>query len=178
MEINLESAVAVLRRTPGVLRAMLESVPEALEQGSEGEDTWSPYDVVGHLVHGERADWIPRLRIILEHGETKAFEPFDRFAQFEESRGKSLEDLLAELEGLRAENLDIVEGLELTPADLSRTGLHPDLGVVSLGELLSTWMVHDLGHIAQIARVMAKQLDAEVGPWRVYLPILAPRPLS
>ena len=178
MEISLESAIAVLGRTPEVLRAMLDGIPEELEQGSEGEDTWSPYDVLGHLVHGERADWIPRLRIILEHGETKPFEPFDRFAQYEESRGKSLEDLLAEFERLRAKSLDILEGLELEPADLGRTGLHPDLGVVSLGELLSTWMVHDLGHIGQIARVMARQLDAEVGPWRAYLPILAPRPLS
>lgn len=178
MEISLESAVAVLERTPGVLRSLLAGVPEGLEQGNEGEETWSPYDVLGHLVHGERTDWIPRLRNILDHGETRAFEPFDRFAQFEESRGKSLEDLLAEFETSRAENLDILEGLELTSADFSRRGLHPDLGVVSLGELLSTWVVHDLGHIAQIARVMAKQLDAEVGPWRAYLPILAPRPLS
>jgi hypothetical protein len=153
MEISLESAIEVLGRTPDVLRAMLEGVPEELEQGSEGEDTWSPYDILGHIVHGERADWIPRLRI-------------------------SLEDLLAEFEGLRAKSLEILEGLELTPADFGRTGLHPDLGVVSLGELLSTWMVHDLGHIAQIARVMAKQLDAEVGPWRAYLPVLAPRLLS
>jgi hypothetical protein len=175
MEIDLESAFAVLGRTPDVLRAMLEGIPEELEQGSEGEETWSPYDILGHLVHGERTDWIPRLRIILEHGETQAFEPFDRFAQYEESRGKSLEDLLAEFEGLRAKNLEILEELELEPADFGRTGLHPDLGVVSLGELLSTWVVHDLGHIAQIGRVMAKQLDAKVGPWRAYLPILAPR---
>jgi hypothetical protein len=178
MEITLESAIAVLGRTPDVLRAMLEGIPEELEQGSEGEETWSPYDILGHLVHGERTDWIPRLRIILEHGEARAFEPFDRFAQYEESRGKSLEDLLSEFEGLRAENLEILEGLELEPAHFGRTGLHPDLGVVSLGELLSTWVVHDLGHIAQIGRVMAKQLDAEVGPWRAYLPILAPRLLS
>ena len=157
---------------------MLEGVPEGLERGSEGEGTWSPYDIVGHLVHGERADWIPRLRIILDHGENKAFDPFDRFAQFEESLGKSLADLLAEFEALRAENLEILGGLELTPEDFGRTGFHPDLGVVSLGELLSTWTVHDLGHIAQIARVMAKQLDAEVGPWRAYLPVLAPRRLS
>jgi hypothetical protein len=178
MEMSLESAVAVLERTPRVLRALLARAPEALEQGNEGEETWSPFDIVGHLVHGERTDWIPRLRNILEHGETRAFEPFDRFAQLEESPGKSLEDLLAEFEASRAENLDILEGLELTSADFSRRGLHPDLGVVSLGELLSTWVVHDLSHIAQIARVMAKQLDAEVGPWRAYLPILAPRPLS
>lgn len=178
MEISLESAVAVLGRTPVVLRVLLEGAPEELERGSEGKDTWSPYDILGHLVHGERADWIPRLRIILEHGEAKTFEPFDRFAQFEESRGKSLEDLLAEFEALRAKNLKIVEGLDLATGDFDRTGLHPDLGVVSLGELLSTWVVHDLGHIAQIGRVMAKQLDAEVGPWRAYLPILAPRPLS
>jgi hypothetical protein len=176
MDISLESAVAVLGRTPDVLRAMLEGVPEEMERGAEGADTWSPYDILGHLVHGERADWVPRLRIILEHGEAKTFEPFDRFAQFEESRGRSLKDLLDEFEGLRAENLEILEGLDLEPADFGRTGLHPDLGVVSLSELLSTWVVHDLGHIAQIGRVMAKQLEAEVGPWRAYLPILTPRP--
>lgn len=178
MEISLESAVAVLERTPGALRALLAGVPEALEQGNEGEETWSPYDVLGHLIHGERTDWIPRLRIILEHGETKAFDPFDRFAQFEESRGKSLDDLLAEFEALRAQSLTALGAFDLQPADFEKTGRHPELGPVTLGELLSTWVVHDLAHIAQIARVMARQLEGEVGPWRAYLPILAARPIG
>lgn len=176
MKISVPAAVTVLERTPAVLRAWLAELPDELARGSEGPDTWSPYDVLGHLIHGERTDWIVRLRTILEHGESREFEPFDRFAQFRESRGKSMNDLLAEFERRRTENLALLEALDLQDADLSRTGLHPDLGVVTLGELMATWVVHDLGHLAQIARVMAKQLGEEVGAWVAYLPVLAPRP--
>ena len=178
MKIDLPSATAVLERTPGALGALLTNLPEPFERGNEGGESWSPYDILGHLIHGERTDWIPRLRIILEHGEGRAFDPFDRFAQFEASRGASIEDLLDEFETLRTENLRALSALELEAEDLERTGRHPDLGVVTLGELLATWVVHDLAHIAQIARVMARQLDDEVGPWRAYLPILTRRPIG
>ncbi len=161
-----------------MLQTLLDELPEALERGNEGEDTWSPYDIIGHLIHGERTDWISRLRTILEHGESKEFEPFDRFAQFEASRGKSMAELLTEFAALRAENLVFLQALDLGAADYARTGRHPELGIVTLGELLATWVVHDLGHIAQIGRVMAKQLGDEVGAWRAYLPVLAPRPTS
>lgn len=178
MQIDVETAVHVLGRTPEVLRTLLTDLPEELERGTEGDDTWSPYDIVGHLIHGERTDWIARLRTILEHGESKAFEPFDRFAQFEESRGKSMAALLSEFGARRADNLAYLAGLDLEEPDYRRTGRHPELGIVTLGELLATWVVHDLGHIAQIGRVMAKQLGDEVGAWRAYLPVLAPRTTS
>ncbi|MEJ2336028.1 MAG: DinB family protein [Gemmatimonadales bacterium] len=178
MKIDLGSATAVLERTPGALRVLLTGVPEPLERGNEGGESWSPYDVLGHLIHGERTDWIPRMRIILESGKSRTFEPFDRFAQFEESSGRSLEDLLDDFEALRAESLAALAAFGLRPPDFEKTGRHPELGAVTLGELLATWVVHDLGHIAQIARVMARQLEGEVGPWRAYLPILAARPIG
>ncbi len=176
MRIDLASATAVLERTPRTLRTLLTNLPEPLERGNEGGESWSPYDILGHLIHGERTDWIPRMRIILEHGESQTFEPFDRFAQFEESRGKGLDDLLAEFEAQRTRSLTALGAFDLQPADFEKTGRHPELGAVTLGELLATWAVHDLSHISQTARVMARQLDTEVGPWRAYLPILAGRP--
>ena len=174
MPFDLSQAVSVLDRTPIVLRDMLHGLPDAWTRGDEGPDTWSPYDVVGHLIHGERTDWIPRARIILEEGEGRAFEPFDRFAQERESRGKSLAQLLDEFAALREENLEVLRGLDLGPAELALKGRHPDLGVVTLGQLLATWTAHDLGHLAQISRVMAKQYADQVGPWRAYMPVLAP----
>ena len=174
MDFDLEDALAVLTRTPAVLRALLRDLPPGFVSGDEGPDTWSPYDVVGHLIHGERTDWIPRAKIILEEGEGRAFEPFDRFAQERESRGKSLAQLLDEFEALRAENLEVLRGLDLGPEELALKGRHPDLGTVTLGQLLATWTAHDLGHIAQISRVMAKQYADQVGPWRAYMPVLAP----
>ncbi len=172
MQLDVDTAISVLERTPATLRAMLEGLPAELERGNEGEESWSPHDIVGHLIHGEHTDWVPRLRIVLEHGEARAFEPFDRFAQFERSLGKTLGDLLDEFGSARAGSLKALRELQLRPSDLDRTGRHPELGVVTLGELLSTWVVHDLGHIAQIARVMAAQLAEEVGPWKAYLPVL------
>jgi hypothetical protein len=170
-----EEAIQTLGRTPGVLRRLLEGLPDSLVAADEGPDTWSPFDVVGHLIHGERTDWIARMHRILEHGDSEPFGPFDRFAMFRESKGKSMDDLLGEFETLRAPNLDDLAAAALKPADLERRGLHPALGTVTLGQLLATWVVHDLSHLAQIARVLAKQHAEAVGPWKEYLPILAPR---
>ena len=142
---------------------------------NEGPETWSPYDVIGHLIHGERADWIPRARIILESGESRPFDPFDRLAQFEESKGKTLEELLETFSALRAENLATLREMKLGAAELAKTGAHPAFGRVTLKELLATWVTHDLDHIAQIARTMAKQYTCEVGPWAAYLRILHDR---
>ncbi len=175
MEFDLEQAIEVLSRTPQTLRVLLRGLPAGWTSNNEGPDTWSPYDVLGHLVHGEKTDWIGRARRILDHGESQPFEPFDRFAQFRDSKGKSLEDLLEEFADLRARNLDTLRGLELAAEQLELKGRHPNLGVVTLGQLLATWAVHDLGHIAQITRVMAKQYAGNVGPWLAYLPVLAPR---
>jgi hypothetical protein len=172
MQIETHSANELLQRTPATLRAMLSGLGDDWGHGNYGEDTFSPFDVVGHLIHGEKTDWIPRARIILEHGTARPFEPFDRYAQFEESRGKSLANLLDEFERLRAANLATLRDMRLTPADLSRRGMHPALGEVTLAQLLATWAAHDLNHIAQIARCLATQYVDAVGPWRQYLSIL------
>lgn len=172
---DLDEAVTILSRTPGTLRALLDGLSAAWLDCDEGSETWSPFVVVGHLIHGERADWMPRARIILAHGESRTFDVFDRFAQLEESNGKELGELLDEFEGLRRLNLAELRKLALSPEDLQRTGRHPDLGVVNLGQLLATWTAHDLGHIAQIGRVMAKRYTVDVGPWGRHLPILRDR---
>ena len=173
MEFQLDHAKEILSRTPATLNSLLRHLPEEWVLTNEGPDTWSPFDVVGHLIHGEETDWIPRASIILEFGESGTFERFDRFAMFEKSRGKSLGDLLDRFEWLRGENLKELEGMNLTPEMLGSRGTHPELGVVTLSQLLSTWAVHDLGHIGQIVRVMAKQYGQAVGPWKVYLPVLS-----
>ena len=173
MEFQLDQAKDILRRTPATLNALLRHLPDEWVLSNEGPDSWSPFDVVGHLIHGEEADWIPRARIILEYGESRAFEPFDRFAMFEKSRGKSLGELLDRFERLRAESLRELEGMNLTPEMLGKRGTHPELGVVTLSQLLSTWVVHDLGHVGQIVRVLAKQYGEAVGVWRAYLPVLS-----
>ena len=175
MQFEMAQAVEVLSRTPAVVAGMLAGLDERWLSGDEGGESWSPFTIVGHLIHGERTDWIPRARHILEHGDSKPFVPFDRFAQFEESRGKSLDELLRELAELRRASLGALRELGLTREKLALRGQHPALGPVTMKELLSTWVVHDLGHIAQIARVMAKQYTSEVGPWREYLPVLADR---
>jgi hypothetical protein len=173
MEFQLEQAKQLLARTPATLRSLLSDIDREWIYANEGEDTWSPFDVVGHLIHGEETDWIPRARIILEQGEQGTFLPFDRFAMFEKSKGKTLSELLAEFERLRRRGLDELEKMNLTQETLARRGRHPELGVVTLGQLLSTWVVHDLGHIQQIVRVMAKQYGDQVGPWSAYLSILS-----
>lgn len=172
MEFELTQAIAVLQRTPATLNSLLRDLPEQWLVQNEGPLTWSPYDVIGHLIHGEETDWIPRARIIFEHGETRAFEPFDRVAMFDESQGKSIVELLDTFAQLRAKNLDELRSLNLTPDLLGKRGRHPELGVVTLKQLLSTWLVHDLGHIRQIVRVMSKQYSEAVGPWKAYLSIL------
>jgi hypothetical protein len=172
MEFELSRAAEVLSRTPDTLRAMLSGLSPDWLDATEGPDTWSPYIIVGHLVNAERTNWIPRARCILEQGADRRFPPFDRFAQLHESRGKSLDELLGEFGELRAENLRHLKEWRLTDRQLALEGEHPAFGTVSLRQLLSTWVVHDLGHIAQTARVMAKQYRDAVGPWRAYLPLL------
>lgn len=168
---NLIDSIAILERTPSSLQALLSGLPDVWIHATEGEDTWSPYDVIGHLIHGERTDWIPRTRHILSQ-TPQPFEPFDRFAQFKESKGKSLEELLETFESLRKNNIKELKAMNLKEEDFLLPGIHPSLGEVTLGQLLSTWTVHDLGHIAQISRVMAKVYVKQTGPWRAYLSIL------
>lgn len=175
MEFNLNQAIAVLANTPATLKALLQNLPDGWTQNNEGAETWSPYDVLGHLIHGERTDWLTRSRIILEHGEARPFEPFDRFAQFTESQGKSLAEMLEEFAALREQNLKALGEMQLGAAELAKTGQHPALGRVTLKELLATWVTHDLDHLGQIARVMAKQYASEVGPWAAYISILHDR---
>jgi hypothetical protein len=172
MNFTMNIGVAVLERTPATLRALLSGLPVEWTGATEGPETWSPYDIVGHLIHGERTDWIPRARIILAQGDNRRFEPYDRFAQFRESQGKSLGDLLDEFARLRTANLATLMGWRLTDGQLALAGEHPAFGTVTLRQLLATWVAHDLGHIAQTARVMAKQYRDAVGPWRAYLPVL------
>ena len=172
--LHLDDAVAVLERTPASLTALLAGLPETWVSATEGGGTWSPFDVVGHLIHGERTDWIPRARHILL-GEMRPFEPFDRTAQFTESEGKSLDELLATFADLRRESVAALLAMKLTDEDLGRRGLHPELGEVTLAQLLATWVVHDLDHLGQIARTMAKAYSGAVGPWSAYLSILKDR---
>ncbi|HEY8459903.1 MAG TPA: DinB family protein [Blastocatellia bacterium] len=175
MKFELDEAMAALSRAPKALTAMLSGLPRNWVENNEGPETWSPYDVIGHLVHCERNDWIQRAKIILEHGEARPFDPVNRLAQFEESKGKTLEELLEEFAALRERNLATLREMKLGAGDLERTGRHPALGKVALKELLATWVTHDLDHVAQIARTMAKQYAAEVGPWEAYLSILRDR---
>lgn len=172
MDFDLAATTAVLERTPSTLRAMLGGLPPVWTDATEGPETWSPYVIVGHLIHGERSDWIPRAQIILAQGPERRFTPYDRFAQFRESQDKSLMDLLEEFARLRADNLATLVGWRLTERQLALEGQHPEFGPVTLRQLLATWTAHDLGHIAQTARVMAKQYREAVGPWRAYLSIM------
>lgn len=168
---NLHDSIAVLSRTPGVVDGWLRGLPVAWIRAQDGPGTWSAYDVVGHLVHGEKTDWIPRARIILEHGDTRAFEPFDRFAQLQRA-DESLDQRLDDFATLRRASLEALSGMELTSADLQRRGRHPELGEVTLGQLLAAWTAHDLNHIAQIAGVMARGYRDQVGVWRQYLGVM------
>ncbi len=172
MEFDLEQGTAILERTPATLRGMLSALPAAWTEATEGPETWSPHVIVGHLLHADRSDWVTRARIILAQGPDRRFSPFDRLAQFHESEGKGLDELLDEFARLRSENLATVGGWRLTEAQLALEGEHPEFGAVTLRQLLATWVAHDLSHVAQIARVMAKQYREGVGPWRAYLPIL------
>lgn len=174
---NLKDIVAILERTPATLAALLEGLPDVWITATEGDGTWSPYDIIGHLIHGEQTDWMPRVRHILA-GETRPFPPFDRTAQFTQSQGASLSELLATFASLRQESIAALVSMNLTNEDLSRTGQHPEFGAVTLGQLLATWVVHDLDHLGQIARTMAKVYVTEVGPWKAYLSILRDRQQS
>jgi len=172
MEHHLEDTVSLLSRTPAALDVLLRDLPETWTFRNEGENTWNVFDVVGHLVHGERTDWMSRARMILQFGESRTFEPFDRLGQVRESQGKSLGQLLDEFARLRSENLGELRALNLRQVDLERSGRHPSFGVVTLSELLATWATHDLTHLHQISRIMAHQYREAVGPWSVYLGVL------
>ena len=171
MKYNYKQALQILERTPTVLRQLLLDLDDEWLYNNEGGETWSPFDVVGHLLHGERTDWIARINKVLSEAD-KHFATFDRLAQFEESKGKTVEQLLDELQDSRAKNLQILRALNLTESDLDKTGIHPAFGEVTLQQLLSTWTAHDLAHIVQIARTMARQYKDEVGPWAQYLSVM------
>jgi hypothetical protein len=170
--VNVSAVLAILRQTPLTVGALLDGLPEDLLGANEGPDTFSPRDVLGHLVFGEETDWVPRIRIILEHGPRRPFTPFDRTGFRAAYAGVGTAELLDRFASLRGSNLAFVRDLRLTPEKLALPGTHPELGAVTLGQLLSTWAVHDLGHVTQISRVLAKQYRDEVGPWRAYLSIL------
>lgn len=174
--MTLPEATAMLAATPATLNAWLRDLPEGWLAGNEGGESWSPTDVLGHLIHGERTDWIPRVRRILEHGNSKAFDKFDRFAQFREFDGVGVPALLDEFARAREANLRELQALTLDDAALDRPGLHPELGPVTMRQLLATWVAHDLDHVVQIARVMARQYTDEVGPWRAYLRVISGQP--
>jgi uncharacterized damage-inducible protein DinB len=171
MEFDLSQGYLVLERTPLVLRTMLAGLPDDWTRSNDGAESWSPFDVVGHLIHGERTDWIPRARLVLE-ARGQPFDPFDRFAMLRENAERTLPELLDTFAALRAENLATLRGWDLTPTQLAMEGEHPELGRVTLRQLLATWVAHDLGHVGQIVRTMARQYTAEVGPWRAYLGVL------
>jgi hypothetical protein len=172
MEHSLPQTISLLTRTPSALNVLLRDLPDAWTLRNEGDKTWSPFDVVGHLIHGERTDWMPRVRTILQHGEAQPFAPFDRWAQERESQAKSVDQLLDEFSALRFENLGELRALNLTPDHLNLRGRHPALGVVTLSQLLATWAVRDLTHLHQISRTMAHQYRNAVGPWAAYLGVL------
>ena len=172
MEQNLEQTISLLVRTPATLHALLRDLPEAWTHRNEGGESWTAFDVVGHLIHADRTDWIPRAKRILEFGETKAFDPFDRLGQQHETRGKTLPELLDEFERVRAENLQELRAMNLSPADFAKRGRHPALGVVTLSELLATWAAHDLTHLHQLSRILAYQYREAVGPWSTFLGVL------
>jgi hypothetical protein len=172
MKHDLDHTVALLSRTPAALNELLRGLPDAWTLGNEGDNTWSVFDVIGHLIHGERTDWMPRLRMVLQFGETQTFVPFDRSGHVQENQGKSLAVLLDEFARLRSDNLDELRALNLQPEQLALRGQHPSFGAVTMSELLATWAAHDLTHLHQISRVMAHQYRQAVGPWSRFLGVL------
>jgi hypothetical protein len=172
MDFDLKNGIAVLERTPATLRALLDGLSPAWTDATEGPDTWSPYVVIGHLIHGERTDWIPRAQIIRAQGANRTFTPYDRYAQFRESQGRTLIELLDEFTRLRAQNVGTLKSWRLTEAQLALEGQHPELGAVTMRQLLACWVAHDLGHIVQVSRVMAKQYREAIGPWTAYLSVM------
>ena len=172
MIYKFDRSIEILNATPAVLHSMLQNLSKEWTTANEGEDTWSTYDIIGHLIHGEKTDWVPRIKIILSAGNDRAFESFDRFAHFEESKDKTLLQLLDEFSALRKKNIEYIISQNLNEHDLEKTGVHPAFGKVTLSQLMATWTVHDLNHISQLTRVMAKQYKEAVGPWVEYLSIL------
>ena len=172
MDFNLKKSIEILERTPQVLQDLLQNLSKDWIHSNEGGESWSVFDFIGHLIHGEKTDWMERTHIILDNSENKTFQSFNRLAQFKNSKGKSLSNLLNEFSELRNKNIVKLKALNLEETQLSMKGIHPELGEVNLKQLLATWVTHDLGHIAQMARVMAKQYQKEVGPWNAYIPIL------
>ena len=172
MSHDLSQTVALLSCTPATLNALLRDLPESWTQVNEGPDTWTAYDIVGHLIHAEHTDWIPRATMILQYGESQTFKPFHREGQKEKSLGKSLAQLLDEFAVVRAESLAQLAGLKVQPGDLDRRGRHPTFGPVTLGQLLATWAAHDLTHLHQLSRLMAYQYRDAVGPWSIFLGVL------
>lgn len=172
MKEMLSESIKILSRTPDILTTTLNGLSDKSIYSDEGEDTWSPFDIVGHLIHGDKTDWLVRVKIILSESGDKKFKPFDRFAQFESSKGKSMEQLLSDFRSIRQKNLANLQELNITNRDMGKIGIHPVFGEVTMAQLISTWVVHDLNHIAQIARVLAKQNKENVGPWLEYLTIL------
>ena len=172
MKFSLEKSLEILSRTPDVLEKLLQDLPKDWSHKNEGPGTWSAFDVIGHLIHGEKTDWIPRMNLILSDNPDRTFEPYDRFAQKKLSKGKTLEDLLSEFKTLREINIGYLKSVKLTKQDLNKKGIHPALGEVSLSELIACWTVHDLNHLSQISRTLAHQYETEVGPWKAFLGIL------
>jgi hypothetical protein len=172
MEFELNKAIEILRQTPYVMTRLLEDLSSDWTASGGNENNWSPYDVIGHLIHGEETDWIPRAEVILAQGSDRRFQPFDRLAQFRSSKGKSLSDLLTEFAYLRNANIERLQSFKLTPDDMALKGVHPEFGDVTMEQLLATWVVHDLNHIRQVVAYMAKKYAEEVGPWKAYLSIL------
>lgn len=172
MEFNLNKSLEILSRTPAVLNSLLENLSDDWTKNNEDGDSWSPYDIIGHLIHGEKTDWIARAKIILSDGGDKKFVPYDRFAQFKESEGKSLKELLNEFSAIREGNIKILKSFNIDDEKLGLEGIHPKFGNVTLKQLLSTWVIHDLIHMAQISRVMAKQYKEEIGPWVEYFRVM------
>lgn len=175
VDFRFDEALPVLERTPAVLRELLRDLPRPWIEATEGPETWSPFDVLGHLIHADRTDWVPRVEHILRHGDSAAFPPFDREAMFAASQDRSLGELLATFAEVRSESLRRLAALHLTEADLGRRGRHPEFGEVTLGQHLATWVAHDMTHLAQVVRVMARRYSEAVGPWRAYLSILGAR---
>jgi len=173
MKFDLNKSIEILERTPIILESMMHGLSSSWIKSNEGENTWSPYDILGHLIFGEKTDWIVRAKIILSQSEDKTFEPFDRFAQLKEDQSRTTEDLITEFKKLRKSNISALKSLNITSTTLEAKGIHPELGSVTLEQLISVWVVHDLGHIAQISRVMAKQYSENVGPWKAYTTILS-----
>ena len=171
--LRITDSINILKGTPTVLTRLIEELPERITTYNEGPDTWSAYDIIGHLIHGEKTDWIPRIQQILDPNRRHvAFEPFDRFAQFENSKGKTLKDLLEEFSRVRFANLETFVQLNLTTVELDLRGIHPEIGEVTLGQLIATWVVHDLSHINQMTRILGKYYADDVGPWKKYISML------